>query len=470
MINPYIFRGYDIRGKVGKDLNFKVVKRIAQGYAYFLNTRRIKQAVVGHDCRLSSEEFKNAMIEGLTESGIDVVDLGMCLTQMVYFAQYHYKTNGGVMITASHNPADYNGMKMALGYSYTLGTREILDLKKIVQENKRVKKAKKGSVTTGKDLKEAYFRDILKRVNIDKKFKIVFDPSCGTAAGFIKELFQEKLGFEIICQNCKVDGSFPKGTPDPTEEHILERLGEKVIETKADLGIAYDGDGDRLGVVDEKGGIIWADVLVAIFADDILDYLPGGKIVYNVLCSKLVDDVINKKGIALMYKTGHSFIKEKVSNERALFGGELSGHFFFMDNFFGHDDAFFATLRLLEYLQRKDRSLSKIIEKFPKYISSPEIKVGCPDNLKVKLVDDKITKELKQKFPYAKHTTIDGIRIDFKTSMLVIRYSHNGPYLTVKFEAKDQKQYEKLKKQVKEILEKHKEINWQEGSNVESLN
>ncbi|MBU2025623.1 MAG: phosphomannomutase/phosphoglucomutase [Patescibacteria group bacterium] len=471
-INPYIFRGYDIRGVVGKDLDFDLVKRIAKAYGYMLSQRRIREAVVGRDCRKSGEEYMKAVIEGLTESGINVIDLGMCLTQMMYFAQYHYKSNGGVMLTASHNPAEYNGMKLALGYSYTLVTEEIQQLKEFVEKQKQVKGAEPGKAIKAGGLRDNYFADLLKRVKIGKTFKVVVDASSGTAGEFAPDLLK-RAGCEVVGLNCRVDGNFPAGTPDPTEEYILKRLGEKVVNEGADLGLAFDGDGDRMGVVDESGRYIWADVLTAIFADDILDFLPGGKIVYNVLCSKVVDEVIAKKGKSIMWKTGHSFIKDKAAQERAVFGGELSGHFFFLDNFYGHDDALFAALRLLEYLARKGQSFSKIIDSFGTYISSPEIKLGCADDEKVKLVDVKLKADLKAAFKTEtkKVTTIDGVRLDFADGMLVVRYSQNGPYITVKFEAKEKKAYQERKQKLREILEKYSEIEWEgdKGANVEAI-
>lgn len=490
-INHHIFRGYDIRGVAGVDLNYEIVKTIAKGYAYFLSKRRIKEAVIGRDVRLSGEEYKNAFAEGLTESGINVIDIGVCLTQMVYFAQYQFKANGAVMITASHNPKDYNGFKLCLGYSYTLGSDEIQDLRKIIEKEKFIDSPEKGNIVEIDNFGDVYFSDIMKRINLsgfkkilevqsnevkyriepiqaEKKFKVVVDASNGTT-GIFAPKFLRQAGVEVIEQHTRVDGEFPNGTPDPTESHILNRLSKRVLKEKADLGVAYDGDGDRLGVVDEKGNIIWADVLVAIFADDVLDYLPGGKIVYNVLCSKLVDDVISLKGIPIMHKTGHSFIKEKVALENAVFGGELSGHFFFVDNFYGHDDAIFATFRLLEYLERKGVKLSEVVESFPKYFSSPEIKLGVSDDEKVDLVDNQLKAEFKQIYPNEKFTTIDGVRVDFKDAMFVVRYSQNGPYITIKFEAKTQSEYDKIKKQLKEKLLEYKEIDWKEGVNLEAF-
>ena len=474
-INPEIYRGYDIRGVADKDLSPEVMKQIAKGFAQMLHSRRINEAVVGYDCRLTGPAYSQAVKEGLREAGINVIDLGMCLTQMVYFAQYYYQANGAVMITASHNPADYNGMKLGMSYSSTLDTEAIQELRQIVEKAQWEKAeamndpgAEKPGEETKVDLeefKQAYFKDILKKVTLKRKFKIVIDASCGTTGLFAPEVLKQ-AGCEVIEENCEIDGNFPKGTPDPTEEHILKRLGERVVETGADLGVAYDGDGDRLGVVDEKGRYIWADVLVAIFADDILDFLPGAKIVYNVLCSKMVDEVISKKGVPIMHKTGHTFIKDKVNQEKAVFGGELSGHFFFMDNFYGHDDALFATLRLLEYLDRKAQPFSKLIDNFGQYISSPEIKLGCADSKKVELVDKKLVKVLKEKYPEAEATTIDGIRLDFPDGMLIIRYSQNGPYITIKFEAKEQEVYDERKKTIRELLKQYPEVEWEKEKTV----
>jgi phosphomannomutase/phosphoglucomutase len=464
-INPEIFRAYDIRGIVDKDLTSEIVEKIGRGYAAFLDQRRIRHTVVGYDCRLSSEKFKDAMISGLTSSGVHVVNIGLSLVQMMYWAQYHFKTNGGVFISASHNPKEFNGMKLAVGFSNTMVTDEIQRLKQIIEKEEFIKG--EGSIRRA-DITNDYFEDILKRVEIKKKFKVVVDPSCSTPGKFVPELLR-KAGCEVIEQNCELDGNFPCGTPDPTEKKVAERLAFKVLEEKADLGFSFDSDGDRIGVVDEKGRIIWNDMLVTIFAEDVLEHMPKAKIVYNALCSRVVDEVIRVKGgQPIMWMTGHSFIKEKVAIERAPFGGELSGHFFFADNFFGHDDGCFTALRFLEYLSNKKMSLSQVVDKFPKYISSPEIKVGCPDDKKVRVVKE-ITEIMKKDFPKDKITDIDGLRVDFSDGMIIIRYSHNGPYLTVKFESKTKQGYEKNRKYCWNLLRKFSEIDWSFGVNVDSL-
>lgn len=464
-INPEIFRGYDIRGIWGKDLTPAIYEQIAKAYGTWLKQRRIVDAVVGCDSRLSHNEAKKAVIKGLTSTGINVYDIGMVLTQMVYFGQYHLKANGGIMITASHNPKEYNGMKMAAGYSNTLISSELQEIRKLAADGVFAKG--EGEIQKV-DIKHEYFDDLLKRVNITKKFKIALDTANGTPGLFAKDLFNQ-IGADVTDFNTKIDGSMPLGTPDPTEKEYLDRFSKETLDSKADIGIAFDTDGDRLGIVDEKGNPIWNDVIVALLARDILNNLPGAKIVYNALCSRIVDDVIRTAGgLPVMWLTGHSFIKQKVAQERAPFGGELSGHFFFADNHYGFDDGFFTVLRLLEYLSKQNKTVSSAISELPKYISSPEIKVTSPDAKKFEAVKE-LSKIIKSEFPKAKFTDIDGIRADFSESMLIIRASHNGPYITIKFEAKTERKYIILKKFIYKILSNNNYIDTSDGVNVDEL-
>ena len=250
----------------------------------------------------------------------------------------------------------------------------------------------------------------------------------------------------------------------------MVRLAKGVKKNEADLGFCYDPDGDRMGVVDEDGAIIWNDTLVAIFASDLLDFMPGAKVVFNNLCSKQVNDIIRKRGgEPVMWLTGHSFIKAKLKEERALFGGELSGHFFFMDNFYGHDDCAFATLRLLNYLKRKGKSLKQVVSSLPKYVSSPEIKLGLPDDIKFEFVKNVIGKELKDLYPNAEFNEIDGVRMDTVDKMAVVRASQNGPYITIKYEGKTKGQYDELKMRLRKILKSHKEVDWSYGVNTDAF-
>jgi len=465
----HIFRGYDLRGIVDTELTDEFVGTLAKGYATWLLKRRIYDCVVGHDCRLSSPKFHEIIVNSLMESGITVYDIGLTLSQICYFACYYFRTRGMIMITASHNPKEYNGMKLGVGLGETMITEEIIQYRDLVKSGKFLTRSPKGK-RIRKDIFPDYTDDVLRHIDpISKKFKVVIDACAATTGVFIPSLLR-KAGCEVIEQNTKPDGNFPVGTPDPTEKDVLERLAKRVVSEQADIGFAYDADGDRLGVVDNMGNLLWNDTLVSIYAQDILDFLPGSKIVFNTLCSKQVDEVIRQKGgIPIIWKTGHSFIKAKLREERAVFGGELSGHFFFVDNFYGHDDGAIATLRVLSYLSRVGKTLHQLVADLPQYISSPEIKVGCPDEIKFKLVNKKIGDEIKKLYPKATYVEIDGVRMDTEREMLIIRASQNGPYLTVKFEGKTKESYEILKCQVRDILHALPEIDFSKGVNTTAL-
>lgn len=464
-INPYIFRGYDIRGIAGKDLDANNVEQIGKAYGTWLRNNGVKTAVVGSDCRLSSDEYREAIIKGLISTGIDVFDLGMTLVQIVYYGQYHFNTKGCAMVSASHNPAEYNGFKLGAEFSKTMDTEQIIEIKEMTSRGDFLKG--EGTVTKA-DITEAYFAKLLEKVKISKKFKITADFVNATASNFFPRLAQI-IGAELFVQNDRIDGNFPSGTPDPTEKHLIERLAKFTVNEKADIGITFDADGDRLGVTDDKGSIIWNDILVAIFAADVIENNPGAKIVYNALCSKVVEETIRAKGgVPIMWLTGHSYIKQKLFKEKALFAGELSGHFYFVDKFYGHDDGFYAVLRLLDYLSRKEISFSELLKEFPSYISSPEIKVGCPDNIKLEVIK-RMTEEAKKRFKGEKITDIDGIRVDFPDAMFIIRASQNGPYVGPKFEAKTPERYEEMKKIVRDFLKNAPEMDWNFGVNLDSL-
>lgn len=465
-INPLIFRNYDIRGVVDKDLDANKVEALGRAYGTFLRRRKIRQMVLGHDCRLSGKEYKEAFLKGVLTTGVDVVDLGMVMTQMVYFGQYRFQTNGGAMITASHNPWNYNGFKLGIGFSQTTGPEEVQELLSLVKSEKFFRDEKAGTVSNA-DIKEDYFYDVLKRVTIKKKFKVIVDSHHGTTGIYLPELLR-RSGCEVVERFTSVDGKFPEGTPDPTGKKLMDELAEVVLKEQADLGLAFDGDGDRIGLVDEKGHVLWNDVAVAIFAKEILERFPNSKIVYNTLCSQVVRKVVELNGgIPIIWKTGHAFIKSKIAEGRAAFGGELSGHFFFADNAYGHDDGSYAALRILEYLGDKNLTLSQLYESFPKFISSPEIKIGCPDDKKVAVIRDLSAKFISD-FPNAKITDErlipgdDGVRADFDDGMMVFRYSQNGPYITVKFEATEEKVFKERRTYVRDTLKKYPDMIWED--------
>jgi phosphomannomutase/phosphoglucomutase len=386
----------------------------------------------------------------------------------MYFGQYKNLSKGGVMVSASHNSKEYNGFKLAVGFSDTMITEEIQDLREIAHKGVFVKPKSKGSLKRT-EIFDDYKKDLFKRIPEKFDFKVVVDTAKGTPGKFLPDILRE-AGCEVVEQNTDLDGTFPLGTPDPTEREFLERLAEGVKKGKADIGFAYDPDGDRIGIVDEDGTPIWNDTLVALFAKDILDFEPGSKIIFNTLCSKQVSDVIiSEGGEPLIWITGHSFIKAKLKEERGLFAGELSGHFFFMDNFYGHDDGAYTTLRLLSYLKRKGQSLKEAVSKLPQYVSSPEIKLGLADEIKFKFVNEVIGKDLKKLYPKAKYVEIDGVRMDTEETMAIVRASQNGPYITIKYEGKTKEQYQELKVQLREILKSHPEVDWGYGVNTDAF-
>jgi len=465
-INPLIFRNYDIRGIVDKDLNETNIEALGKAYGTFLIKRKIYQIVCGHDCRLSGEKFQGAFIKGVVSCGIDVINLGHIMTQMMYYGQYRFQTNGGAMITASHNPHNFNGFKLGIGYSQTTGPDEVQALRQLVESDHYYQSSTPGKATTA-DIKEDYINDVLKRVRLKRSYKIVVDSHHGTTGIYLPEILR-RAGCEVIERFTNIDGSFPDGTPDPTDSRLMNELAKVVIQEKADLGLAFDGDGDRIGLVDEKGHVLWNDIAVAIFAQEILERFPNSKIIYNTLCSQVVKKVIELNGgTPIIWKTGHAFIKAKIAEERAAFGGELSGHFFFADNAYGHDDGSYSALRILEFLSEKNLTLSQLYESFPKYVSSPEIKIGCPDDKKKGVIADLAVK-FKKDFPSAQITDDsiipgdDGTRADFNDGMVVFRYSQNGPYITIKFEATTEKVFEERRQYVKQMLHQYPEMIWED--------
>jgi phosphomannomutase/phosphoglucomutase len=467
-INPHIFRGYDIRGVMNEDLNKDVYYTFGRAYATWLSQRRISDCSVGHDNRLTAKEYTKAFIVGLNDGGINTYYLGYSLSQIVYFSAYEFKTKGYAMITASHNSREFNGLKLGTGYSETMLSHEVIAFRDLCASGKFTKPQQKGK-NRHLDIFDSYLRTILKNFSLKRNWKVVIDASNSVSGLFYPEILHE-AGCTVIEQNCELDGNFPLGVPDPTESEVLERLREGVLKHGADIGFAYDADGDRMAVVDEAGGVLWMDSIVALFADDVLDTSPGASIVYNNLCSKAVEQTIVKRGgQPVMWITGHSFIKAKIKELNSPFGGELSGHIFFNDNFFGHDDAANATLRLLAYLERKKMSLGEAVSTLPKYVTSPEIKLGVADDLKFDFIKNEITKDLKKEFKHATFNFIDGVRLDTKTAMVTIRASQNGPYITVKYEAKTKKEYEQIKAILNDILTKHRQVNWSQGVNTAAL-
>jgi len=468
-----MFRGYDLRGIVGEDLTPEIVEHLGKAHGTYLKRHGINQAVVGYDCRATSQEYADALIKGFSSVGVDSINIGLNLVGTFYWAQYFLNIKGGAFVTASHNPAEYNGFKFAIDFYETLVSDGIQELRRLVEEEDYDLSETPGRIEE-KNIFEDYIADLKKRLQINKKFKVVVDPSKATA-GVIAPPILKAFGMEVIEKNCEIDPTFPLGTPDPTESVVAQRLSAEVKEAAADVGFSYDADGDRIGIVDEKGRIIWNDVLLAIFAQDVLTDHPGEKIMYNTLCSKVVEEnILRCGGQPYMWRTGHSFLKKKNQEVKAPFVGELSGHFFFSADFYNHDDGIYSALRVLRYLDRSGKKFSEIIDELPQYISSPEIKVFCADDKKVELIN-KISPLLRTDFPDAEviddERAGDGVRLNLADGMFVIRYSQNGPYITIKFEGKTEERYNQLKAYIDELLHKFEEIDWTNkiNVNIESL-
>lgn len=445
-MKPHIFRQYDIRGLVDKDLTEEIAKNIGKAIGTYLKNFG-KNIVVGKDNRKSSPKLGEALIEGLLSTGCDVIDVGTLPTPLLYFSIHLYSQTGGVMLTGSHNPPEYNGFKICHGLSSVYG-EEIQKLRKII-ENKDFEQGE-GKLTK-KDPKEDYIKFVSEKVDIDSNLKIVIDGGNGTS-GFVVPDLMKKLNLAPSYLYCEPDGSFPNHLPDPTIPKNMEDLIEQVKKQKADVGIGYDGDADRVGAVDDKGRIIWGDKLLCLYSREILKMNPGSKIIMDVKCSQATIEYIEKYGgEPIMWKTGHSLIKEKMKESGALLAGEMSGHMFFKDNYLGYDDALFASLRLLEIITKSNRKLSELVDEIPSYYSTPEIRVDCPEEKKFKVVD-----ELKKYFK-SKYNTIDidGVRILFESGWALIRASNTQPILVLRFEAKSEQELEKIKNEIKQKLEEY---------------
>lgn len=456
-----MFREYDIRGRISPDeLNEKSVEIIAKAHGTMLRKRRIKEAVVGHDYRPTSEKFKDVVLQGLTSTGVNCIDLGMILSPMMYSAQYHYKTKGGVIVTGSHNPNDWSGFKQATGFSHTLVPKEMKELYELTVSERFVKG--EGEVRK-EDFLDVYQADLLKRIKMRRSLKVVINTGNGTAGAIVPQILR-KAGCKVIELYTNLDWNFPHYFPNPSLVSMMKDTGNKVKEAEADIGIALDGDGDRLGITDERGQTIWPDRYLIILSRQVLEKLPGAKIIFDVKCTQaLEEDIKAHGGKPIMWITGHSYIKAKVAEEKAPLGGEMSGHIFFgKPDFYGFDDGVFAALRLLEYLSHQDKTVSQIIADTPHYESSPTIHVDCADEVKYQLVE-KLTQEFKDEGYDV--IDINGARVKFKDGWGLVRASSNLPVLVLRFEAQTKEELQKIMDLFKKKFSKYPEIGkeWKSG-------
>ena len=453
LLKRTMFREYDLRGREADDeLNDSSMYYIGRGFGTFLKKKNITKTVVGHDARSTSESFQKNAIKGLNESGIDVIDIGTVTTPMSYWAQYFLKIKGLLTVTASHNPAGWNGVKLGSDFSYTLLTDELSQIYDIIAKEEF--STGSGSVKK-EDISEHYAKDLLSRTKISKKFRILVNTGNGTAGLYITKILKN-AGCDVIEHFTNVDPSYPNYTPNPDGTAMMEDTGRQTVKNNCDLGFAFDGDGDRLGLVDEKGSTIWPDRYIILLSRLILGKHPGAKIVFDVKVSEaLPEDIKAHGGIPIMWKTGHSYIKAKLAQEKAAMAGEMSGHIFFVDDFYGFDDAFFASLKILEYLSTQNDKLSNIIASTPYYVSTPTIQVKTTDEDKYNIVE-KLTDEFKTEG--YKVIDINGARVYIDEGWGLVRASSNTPTLVLRFEAKTQEDLKKIKKLFKDKLDKFAKI------------
>lgn len=450
-----MFREYDLRGRESDDeLNDTSVYYIARGFGTYLHKIGITECVVGNDARTTSESFHDNAIKGLIECGINVVDIGTATTPMSYWSQFYLKVKGLLMITASHNPAGWNGVKLGTDLSKTLLTAELQEVYDIIEKEEFATSESKGTVRK-EEIFEAYTKDLISRSKITKKFKILVNTGNGTAGMFYPKILKD-AGMDVVEHFTNVDPTYPNYTANPDGTAMMEDTGKQTVANTCDFGFAFDGDGDRLGLVDEKGQTIWPDRYVILLSRLVLSKHPGAKIVFDVKVSEaLPEDIKAHGGVPIMWKTGHSYIKAKLAEEHAALAGEMSGHIFFVDDFYGFDDGMFAALKFIEFMGTQDKPLSEIVADTPYYVSTPTIQVKTTDEDKYHVVDA-LVKEFKEEG--YKMVDINGARVYMEGGWGLVRASSNTPTLVLRFEAKTEAELEKIKRIFKEKLDKFESV------------
>ena len=449
-INPQIFREYDIRGIVGTDLTPASVTSIGKAIGTYIRRGNGKNMILGRDVRSSSVEFCNILSKALNSTGCNVIDIGMVPTPVLYFALHHFNADGGVMITGSHNPPEFNGFKISQGF-HSLYGEKVQELKGLIEVND----FEVGTgITQQQPVLAEYMEKICSILEIPRKIKVVVDGGNG-CFGIVGPDLLKKLGQTPIELFSEPDGTFPNHHPDPTVSEHLTDLIEKVRLENAELGIGFDGDADRIGVVDEKGNILWGDQLLTIFARDILSRNPGATIVGEVKCSQnLYKDIKKHGGVPVMAAAGHSLIKNKMRETGALLAGEMSGHICFADNYYGFDDAIFAACRVLQIVAQSNKKVSEMLADLPKTAYTPEIRIDCPDDQKFKIVRE-LTEIFREKYEVI---DIDGVRVNFDDGWALIRASNTQPVLVLRLEAVTKERLKELVAVIKKQTDKYKPV------------
>ena len=445
MLIPTIFREYDIRGIADVELLDADIENLGRAIGTYLGRRSGRNVTLGCDTRLSSPRLTSAMARGLVASGCEVTDIGVVPTPVLYYSVFHLKATGAVMITGSHNPPEYNGFKIVSGDGTVYGA-EIQAIREIIERGDYAAGA--GSLKT-EDVVPAYVDEVASQFQLERRVKVVADAGNGTAGPVIHRIF-EKLNVAATELFFEMDGHFPNHHPDPTMPKFIAELIATVKRTGADLGVAFDGDADRLGAVDEHGDVLWGDQLMTIYAREILERKPGATFIGEVKCSQLMYDEIKRLGgNAIMYKTGHSLIKAKMKESHAELAGEMSGHMFFADRYYGYDDALYAACRLIEIVSKSGKPLSAQLAGLPKMVSTPEIRIDCADALKFEVV-----KRVAEHFRRSTHKVvdIDGVRVLFPQGWGLVRASNTQPVLVERFEAANAELLAKYKEEVEGVV------------------
>ena len=431
-MNPAVFREYDIRGLAEIDFDKDFALLLGKVHGTAIAEKGGTRVAVGRDVRATSDPYADAVIAGMASAGLQVYDIGICPTPVLYFSLFHLEVDGGIQITASHNPSEYNGFKICLGKD-TLYGEQIQDLR--ARMERKAFKEKPGGKVERYEIIAPYHKHLLADVpKLSRPLKIVVDAGSGVGGPVAPPIFRQ-LGCTVWEIACTPDGNFPFHHPDPTVPENLRLLIDKVREVNADLGIAYDGDADRIGAVDEQGNILWGDELLVLFARDVLKRNPGATIISEVKCSqRLYDDIAKHGGKPIMWKAGHSLLKAKMKETQALLAGEMSGHMFFKERYFGYDDAIYASLRLLEILANSGKPLSALLADLPNSVSTPELRVDCPDDKKF-IIAERATAYFRQHYDVI---DVDGVRVQFAEGWGLIRASNTQPALVLRFEAQSE--------------------------------
>lgn len=448
-MDPRTFREYDIRGLVDREIQDGDVRRLGQAFGTYMVNQGKRRVTVGRDCRLSSDRYRDLLLAGMLATGLEVTDIGVCPTPLLYYGLRHLAQDGGIMVTASHNPPEYNGFKVCNGPD-TISGEEIQKLRELMD---------RGDFAVGSghvdnyDIITPYTEFVLDNISIERPLRVGLDAG-NSVGGPVALPLLEKLGVEVHPLYCDMDGNFPNHEADPTVLENLRDLISLVLEKKLDLGIAYDGDCDRLGIVDQDGRVVYGDKLMIIFAREILSRRPGTTFISEVKCSKtLYDDIEQRGGRAIMWRTGHSLIKAKMKEVDAVLAGEMSGHMFFKDRFFGFDDGIYASCRLLEILADSGKTIAELLDGVPETYTTPEIRVDCSDDIKFQVVE-----RAKQAFLDQGLTVIgvDGARIVFPDGWGLVRASNTQPVLVLRYEADTQERLEEIRVLVETTIEQAK--------------